>query len=405
MKLLFFTNSYPYGVGEIWKTNELKVLVKYFEKITVIPFGYGNQKKPVPFIEGIEYTFPLFLDGIPKLRWYSLASYKFLLSKDVFVFLSEFWNEKIFIDRNKFIAWLIASNKMYLIKQNKELKKILNTVDEATILYFYWGRETSEVLPILKVRSAMIFTRFHRYDLYKEENGGYIPYQYLQLKKMDYAFPCSEHGRNTLIKYYPDLENKIVVKRLGTISKGTATQTKSKPFVIVSCSFLEKVKRVDIILESLKFIKADVHWIHIGDGSLLQYLKTLSEQQHIEKKITFLGRLTNEEVIEFYCSNAIDLFINVSESEGVPVSIMEAFSAAIPVFATDVGGTGEIVNDRNGKLLRKDINQIELGNEIDRYIQYSYAEKERFRNNAINTYLKFCDSYKLTQDLISFILN
>ena len=47
--------------------------------------------------------------------------------------------------------------------------------------------------------------------------------------------------------------------------------------------------------------------------------------------------------------------MNVSESEGIPVSIMEASSFGIPVIATNVGGVGEIVeNGYNGLLLNKD---------------------------------------------------
>ena len=404
MKLLFFTNSYPYGVGELWKTNELNVLIEYFEKITVIPFGYSNQKYPVDFINGVEYKLPLFPDGIPVSRWYSLTQYKFLFSQDIFLFLSEFWNKKVYMSKKKLIKWIYASYKMYLIKHNKYFSKILATVDENTMVYFYWGRETSEVIPILKLKAAKVFSRFHGYDLYRDRNEGYLPYQYQQLKKLDYAFPCSVHGRNSLIECYPDLADKIFVKRLGTISIGKANQTTSGPFIIVSCSFLEKVKRIDIIAKSLKFINADIHWIHIGDGTQQHSIEKITKEENVNNVVTFLGRLNNNEVIEFYKNSAIDLFVNVSESEGVPVSVMEAFSAAIPVFATNVGGTGEIVNNKNGKLLEKNITPIMLANEIEHYIQYSQKEKEKYRVNAFNTYIELCDANKLAHEFSSFIL-
>ena len=53
----------------------------------------------------------------------------------------------------------------------------------------------------------------------------------------------------------------------------------------------------------------------------------------------------------FYRNNPVDLFANVSESEGTPVSIMEAISCGMPVLATAVGGNPEIVSEQNGKLL------------------------------------------------------
>lgn len=44
----------------------------------------------------------------------------------------------------------------------------------------------------------------------------------------------------------------------------------------------------------------------------------------------------------------------MSDSEGIPVSIMEAMSFGIPVIARNVGGMSEIVNEENGLLLEND---------------------------------------------------
>ena len=55
------------------------------------------------------------------------------------------------------------------------------------------------------------------------------------------------------------------------------------------------------------------------------------------------------------------MFINVSTTEGTPVSIMEAISCGIPVIATSVGGNVEIVQERNGYLLDKNPTPEEIG--------------------------------------------
>lgn len=52
-----------------------------------------------------------------------------------------------------------------------------------------------------------------------------------------------------------------------------------------------------------------------------------------------------------YSEHPVDVFINLSTNEGVPVSIMEAISFDIPIVATDVGGTSEIVTDETGILV------------------------------------------------------
>ena len=63
-----------------------------------------------------------------------------------------------------------------------------------------------------------------------------------------------------------------------------------------------------------------------------------------------LGNTANRDIQRFYSENYISAFISLSSTEGVPVSFTEALSYGIPIFATDVGGNGELVNDSNGYL-------------------------------------------------------
>ena len=57
---------------------------------------------------------------------------------------------------------------------------------------------------------------------------------------------------------------------------------------------------------------------------------------------------------EYYSANRVDLFISLSASEGLPVSMMEAISFGIPILATGVGGVPEIVNTSTGRLVKAD---------------------------------------------------
>jgi len=61
--------------------------------------------------------------------------------------------------------------------------------------------------------------------------------------------------------------------------------------------------------------------------------------------------MSNEEILAFYKETPIDLFISLSEAEGVPVSMMEAISYSIPILSTDVGGCKEIVIEETGILI------------------------------------------------------
>jgi glycosyltransferase involved in cell wall biosynthesis len=73
------------------------------------------------------------------------------------------------------------------------------------------------------------------------------------------------------------------------------------------------------------------------------------------------GHLRVEEVLAWYRDHPVDVFVNVSSSEGTPVSVMEASSCAIPILATAVGGNREAVTARNGVLITSNPTDEEIG--------------------------------------------
>jgi colanic acid/amylovoran biosynthesis glycosyltransferase len=87
--------------------------------------------------------------------------------------------------------------------------------------------------------------------------------------------------------------------------------------------------------------------------------------------------------MEYYRNNPVDLFINTSSSEGLPVSIMEASSFGIPTIATNVGGTGEIVRDgETGFLLNADVSPKELADKIEQFALLPEGKKKLLRTNC-----------------------
>src|SRR5690606_21905315 len=95
--------------------------------------------------------------------------------------------------------------------------------------------------------------------------------------------------------------------------------------------------------------------------------------------VIFHGRISNLELMTFYKSNYVDLFINVSQFEGVPVSIMEALSFGIPCFATNAGASSEVVNPNIGKLVEIDFDIQELIYFIEN-IRHNIFLRENCRN-------------------------
>jgi len=107
-----------------------------------------------------------------------------------------------------------------------------------------------------------------------------------------------------------------------------------------------------------------VQFLLVGDGPLRTRLQEQSNQLGIGHAVQFLG-LRND-VPELM--RQADIFVRPSTLEGMPLTVLEAMASALPVIATPVGGTPEIVKDGiNGYLIPVD-DYIALGNSIVRLL-------------------------------------
>ncbi|MFN1835365.1 glycosyltransferase [Balneola sp. MJW-20] len=391
MKILYFTESYPYGLGEQWKTNELKILVRHFEDIEVIPFHYNSNHIPVDPIKGITYHKPLF-EKIPNPRVF-FKFWSILKSKKRYYFFKEFFKKKIFtID--KFKQWVSSSFLIDELLRNEILKEKLLRTSSNTIAYFFWGRKSAEIIPLINNSSVYCFVRLHGYDLYDERySTRYIPYQDKILHCAHKILTVSNHGKEYLISKFPSLRDRIKVSYLGTLYAGHSKYSLSYNMTILSCSSIIPLKRVSLIASALQYIKTfSIEWIHIGSGPCRPEVESIAKDFSENVKFKITGWLPSSEVRQFYQENEVDLFINVSESEGVPVSIMEAMSSGVPVLATDVGGVSEIVNNNNGKLLDPSIQPEDLAKEITKFFHKSNEEKLSMRKEAYNMFKEKYDA-------------
>jgi glycosyltransferase involved in cell wall biosynthesis len=111
----------------------------------------------------------------------------------------------------------------------------------------------------------------------------------------------------------------------------------------------------------------------------------------------------NKEILSYYKNNSVDLFLNLSSSEGLPVSIMEAISFGIPVIATDVGGTKDIVNSKNGALLNADPSVEEVAEKIKSIIEMNKEDFEKLKENAVKIFNEKVNAKKNYSEFIEKI--
>lgn len=160
-----------------------------------------------------------------------------------------------------------------------------------------------------------------------------------------YVIAVSEDVRNYLYGIHGIPKGKIIVIHNGTeITHDYSVKMDMNDYVIGSSGRMFPIKdyplMVAIAHEVLKNT-GNVRFELAGEGPERENILRLIHDYRIEKAFILRGFLDN--MTEFY--NGLDLYINTSLHEGLPMSILEAMSRGLPVIAPNIGGLKEIVND------------------------------------------------------------
>ena len=361
-RIILFTDSYPYGKAEQFLENELDSLAEAFDHIHIVPLHYGGSKKCRRIPAKADVADPLIpFEG----RAMQVLRGLFNLAP-VRPFLQDFSDGRVYTNFRRVTRWVEASSIVRILLRSRQFRALLESLTTQDLCYFYWGRGVAWILPFVNITSKKV-VRFHGADVYaeREENQGYLPFRKGLIRSLDVALFVSEHGKHYMEMRYGLGSFSGRVSRLGVNAIGLSPKCTDGIFRIKSCSFMVPVKRLYLVVDALRTIDFPVSWIHIGDGPLRSEIESQAHSLPHNISATFLGHLENHEVQKHYESSPTDLFVNVSESEGLPVSVMEALAAGIPVMATDVGGTSELVDEHVGKLLPADLSPEKLASELE----------------------------------------
>ena len=123
---------------------------------------------------------------------------------------------------------------------------------------------------------------------------------------------------------------------------------------ILCVARLSPEKGLTFLVQALKLLRDKGHEIELrlaGDGPAKEHLKGLAAETGLADKVHFLGFLSEDEIIGEL--QYTDLFVLPSFVEGLPVCVMEAMAVGVPVIATNIAGTSELVEDgKTGILVR-----------------------------------------------------
>ena len=406
--LILLTNYYPFHTGEEYLEREIGIACQAFDRVLVIPTMAGlpmRQTRPIP-----PNTEVLRLD----VDCSAIGKAGMVLRQAGGVLAGTGWREVLRQETGcspvklayAFYYRCRTEEVFRLISRHPRFRQLAGEYREK-LLYSYWMHVTASVAVRLKERffqgKVKAVTRGHRYDLYGYAAPcGFIPDRQRMLEWMDAVYPCSDDGAGYLCSHFPEYKEKISVRRLGTSGGEPIRCSREPAFQLVSCSVVRKVKRLDKIIGVVAALLADgypVRWTHLGGGPELQAVRKLAGRRLPEGCYSFAGQMSNAEVFGWYQSHPVSCLINLSDSEGVPVSIMEAMGLGIPVIATDAGGSGEIVADgQNGYLVGREMTIEQIKERVEKMIGMDEASYQALCAHSRRLWRERADAEKLYAD-------
>jgi len=373
-KILIITWNYPYYPGEQFLETEIEFWGNN-EGVDIIILPSNTRGEPREIPQNIKL-----IKIFNQRNDFFFIIFQFFFSKILYIEIKYLIQEKK-INIHNLINLCYSVLKTAFFR--KKLENWIRKYGVIDIVYTYWNSEQTYAACILKKKGLIksIITRTHGYDIYEERRqNNYMPLKRQFLPLMDKIYVLSEQAKIYLLYRYKIPENKVNIQRLGIhVGNEISGVTKVDEFHLVSVSSITSVKRIERIIDSLDLFLAKntnikCFWTHIGSGILEKKIKEYSFTKlkyYKNLEVSFLGEISNEKVRQFYISNKVDMFINVSDSEGTPVSIMEAMSMGIPAMGPCIGGIPELITAKSGYLLPEKPTIQEIAEGLERMLVLS----------------------------------
>ena len=179
------------------------------------------------------------------------------------------------------------------------------------------------------------------------------------LKNADYITPNNVHHKEIIQKLgipkskILPVPNGVNTKLYKPRNKATLRKSLHLPKdakIILFVGWLIQRKGVSHLAEAFTHIQKqhpDTLLVMIGHGSLRNKLK--AKLKDVKSNVRMIDATTPEKVAEYM--SAADLFVLPSLAEGRPNVIYEAMLSELPIVATNIGGTNELINTKNGILI------------------------------------------------------
>ena len=209
---------------------------------------------------------------------------------------------------------------------------IHSVYEECPKLIFFIDKLLSPLVDLF-ISNSVIGAKFHKSNTKINNDKYFIAHSGVNTSTLKQD--CNENERHVFRDKNNIPNNSIIITLLAGITGEKGHDAAIKAF--------SKIKN--------KYSESDIKLVFAGKDFIDGEMEILARKKEVIKDIFFLGFCDTKKVHQIM--NATDIFILPSLREGFPTVVLEAMSYGLPVIATDVGGTSELlINGETGFLIK-----------------------------------------------------
>ena len=318
------------------------------------------------------------------------------------------------IDRNLPIIyrWLKTIFTIYKLGKNKDLIFVNGLGTETTIANIFLKKKI-----IRKIVGDPVWERAYSkakisesFDEFQVKNYGFSislqkKVRSFSIKKSDIVVTPSKHLKNFILNL--GFKNKIEIINNGVFIPEENTNIFTNDQInITIVSRLVSHKNIEKIIRAISDLNNPLIYLNIiGDGPELNQLQKISLESNNKDNIIFHGKLNRDDINHIFLKS--DIYIQASNYEGLPHSLLEAMSYGIPVLCTPVGECKEILgNEDRGYILDLPVSKNNIKSKISEIIgEKNIANNKGERGkDFINEKYNLTNSFNLYKNLFTRLL-
>lgn len=267
------------------------------------------------------------------------------------------------------LKWLIKCIFSKYIKHKREYigwrdqKHLYTNIDNKydVAIGFLEKKTTYFVVDHVKANKKIAFmhTDYDAIPHDKKLDNTYLPL-------LDYLAVVSEHTKDTMLKHFPFMKNKVIVIKNMISPKIITEMSKDKCLELDNCKANLKIvtvgrltdqKNIDGAINVLKMIRdkgVDAEWFVVGEGEERNNLQKQIIENNLENKFHLIGAKSNPYPYMLNC----DIYVQPSRWEGYGITVAEAKALCKPIVTSDIPEFKEQINNKVNGLICEDIEEM-----------------------------------------------